>query len=243
MAGRFVFASNDSLRQGVQIPSLNNVGASSVTFWVRTKTIPSLMCPAAWSVSGASPTGTSRLQTAIDSALGPGYAIQTRVLDGDAQAVLNANNQATAGILDFIAMTFNCQTLALKIYKNAVLVASGTATGNTAGNTSATNSAAGQISGNEDSGSLFLDGDIEDVRLYNREITPDEITTMFVCAGVDGIVFGLQQRYCLDDGFVGQTMLARNPTDVGFRCIDASVSSGSPTYAPALATTYRRRVP
>lgn len=56
------------------------------------------------------------------------------------------------------------------------------------------------------------DGLIDDVRLYNRYLSPEEIQTIYATAGVDNIVNGLVYRFIFNELSAGSTI----PTTTGF---------------------------
>ncbi len=49
----------------------------------------------------------------------------------------------------------------------------------------------------------FLDGAIEDLRVYNRIITAEEVATIYACEGRDGITYGLIHRWPMNEGAAG----------------------------------------
>ena len=51
-----------------------------------------------------------------------------------------------------------------------------------------------------------FDGLIEDVRVYNRDLSLDEIQTIYQVRGNDGIVDGLEARWPLNEGSYGLTV-------------------------------------
>jgi len=46
----------------------------------------------------------------------------------------------------------------------------------------------------------YLSAYVEDVRIYNRVLSANEVSTIYACKGVDGIVHGLLHRWLLDEG-------------------------------------------
>jgi alpha-tubulin suppressor-like RCC1 family protein len=51
--------------------------------------------------------------------------------------------------------------------------------------------------------SQYLKGFLEDVRIYNRVLSSDEIKTIYSCQGCDGIVYGLQHRFLFNEKPIG----------------------------------------
>lgn len=111
---------------------------------------------------------------------------------------------------------------------------------NTTANTPSSN---GDLNADEDvtAGLAILIGRTEDIRFYNRALTPDEIQTIFTCEGIDGIVRGLTNRWQLDEQPPGTVVAAGFPRDVGNATLNG-VNFGSPVYADTFKCAFRRRV-
>lgn len=246
----------ESIRQGLSIPSLNNVSGASLACWFNADTLPpgpppdddkySLVTSSIGPPPGT--TSSSRLEIEIQNTPGSGitarFNIVCRALDSDgASTIPSANNLVPLGVRTFVVATMNYTTRTGIIYVNGQLVVSGVAGSMTAGNTDNTNGKVGAL-GSEDDGSLeWFDGRIEDARIYSRVLSPDEVQTMWECEGVDGIVFGLQQRYELQSGFEGQAATAISAQDSAQQQLNGSVTNGSPTYRESIGPTFRRRLP
>jgi len=52
-------------------------------------------------------------------------------------------------------------------------------------------------------GTVYFDGYLQDVRIYNRVLAADEILTIYSCEGVDGIAQGLIHRWLLNEKPIG----------------------------------------
>ena len=259
----FKTANSDSVRVGTNVSSLTNVAGVTLMGWVKLNSVPPVgaspadkYTPLAVSIGSATVTNQSRAEIEFQNTGPlPKVNIVMRALDGDAGDVYSSdsatgNSQINpfliAGTVYHVAVTFNYLTRIANIYINGLIAKgpSGVQTASTAGNTSATNSFNAELGSEETPASgEFMDGFIEDQRVYNRVLGPDEIQTIYNCMGVDGIVLGLQQRYCLDDSAPGVTVNASSPPDHGALGLNGSVASGGPVYAPQLATTFRRRLP
>jgi hypothetical protein len=125
------------------------------------------------------------------------------------------------------------------LYVNGVQVASAAPAGWT-GNSSNTASQNGAIGADESFGGGFFDGRIQDVRIYNRALSADEINDIFQSRGRDSIVLGLQSRFKLIEQNPGVAVAAGSVKDSG---IQGSVLSpnNSPPYAEWLVSSRRRR--
>jgi len=60
----------------------------------------------------------------------------------------------------------------------------------------------------------FVQASIADVRLYNRALSANEISTVYACQGHDGIVSGLVGRWPLNEGIDGATAVSATFYDV-----------------------------
>ena len=84
------------------------------------------------------------------------------------------------------------------------------------------------------------DASVEDVRIYDRVLSPDEILTIFNSRGRDGIALGLQARYLLNEGAPGVVASGAGVIkDSGPNGLD-----GTPTNSPTWASgqlNFRRR--
>jgi hypothetical protein len=60
----------------------------------------------------------------------------------------------------------------------------------------------------------FVQATIADVRLYNRALSANEISTVYACQGHDGIVSGLVGRWPLNEGIDGDTAVLSTFYDV-----------------------------
>lgn len=108
--------------------------------------------------------------------------------------ILESTASAVVGQLTHVVMTWNFSTNLLQIFLDGALDAS--------------NSNANDDPG---SGTLLLahrtgspadehyDGDLEDIRIYDRELSLAEVQTIFAVRGVDGIVDGLLHRWLLNE--------------------------------------------
>lgn len=253
MSVEFSKALSQGLRAGTNIPSLNNVAGATIMGWIFNKTLPVGVNKYTLTGTSVGPppgvTPNSRLEIELKNDPGGGviaqYTIVSRALDGDADSIDGSpDNSGIVGFAQHVVATCDFNTRQVKLYVNGVLINTGTAGSMTAGNTSATNGKAASIGCEEDALDEFADSFIEDVRHYNRVLSADEIQTIYECQGVDGIVFGLQQRYELQAGFDGQSVSEISPQDSAQQMLNASVpTASSPLYRNSIAPTFRRRLP
>lgn len=86
-----------------------------------------------------------------------------------------------------------------QIYVNGVLEGSGTSADNPTGTTLSLGNRSGAPA------NQCANGVMEDIRVYTRVLTATEIETIYACRGSDNIVFGLQNRWLLNEGAEGAT--------------------------------------
>lgn len=89
-------------------------------------------------------------------------------------------------------------------------------------------------------GDLF-DGSIEDVRIYDRELSAAEIQTIFAARGTDGIVAGLVGRWLMNEGAPGTVVSGAGSV----KDMSNNGHDGTPTSTPEYAASelrFRRKV-
>jgi len=75
-----------------------------------------------------------------------------------------------------------------------------------------------------------LDGDIEDMRYYDRLLDVKEWATIHRVRGLDGIVHGLVTRWPINERPSSTVITASDPKDVGPAQLTVNSIVGSPTY-------------
>ncbi len=86
-----------------------------------------------------------------------------------------------------------------------------------------------------------FDGEISDVRLYERALSAEEMQTIYALKGKDGIYRGLKHRWTLDES--GEGVLATGADTVRDHIGNqAGTPNSSPTYRGNEITPYRRVV-
>jgi hypothetical protein len=75
----------------------------------------------------------------------------------------------------------------------------------TAGNTENVDSLGAAIGSRSDKTICFFDGNLDDVRIYNRMLSANELQIIFGCKGSDAIYYGLRARYNMEEKQKGFT--------------------------------------
>lgn len=182
---------------GLNINILRNTGACTLMAWVRPAAV---QAGAVISIGIGPPPGASGLSRAnLEMSAAGAFFCGFRAADAEAAAqTITVAGQYVLGQWGHFAVTCNYATGSLAGYKNGLLIGS-TAVTFTQATTSDTNSKNCAIGSGDDTGAPFFAGAIEDVRVYNRLLSPDEIATIAAAFGGDGIVNGLQLRIGLDE--------------------------------------------
>ncbi len=125
--------------------------------------------------------------------------LRARSLDGDATSAFSSGNLITTTARFHIAGVYLFSGKIGIAYFNGVAVTAGTFANMTAGNTSNTASTLSRMGSNETGSTNAWSGEMEDVRVYNRALSADEIATIYALAGKDSILEGLQARWPLSE--------------------------------------------
>lgn len=149
---------------------------------------------------------------------------------------LKSVTSAVIGQLTHVVMTWNFSTNLLQIFLDGVLDASNSNADDDPGSGTLllghrTGAPAGEHYG----------GDLEDVRIYNRELSLAEIQTIFTVRGVDGIVDGLLHRWLMNEDSPGTTASGTGT----IKDIGPSGRNGTPNNSPIYRASdlrFRRKI-
>lgn len=136
---------------------------------------------------------------------------------------IDGTSTLTAGIWFFCAMTYDGTTK--RVYVNAVEENSNTANSGDVNNSAKPTRIATVQAG---TGARELDGLADDIRIYDRALSPAELTTMFTLLGKDGIVFGLLHRWEMREKAPGQNATVAN----SIKDFGSALFDGSPNNTP-----------
>jgi hypothetical protein len=246
------FSPGDALSLGLNLPTLNGAPGCTLMAWTSLDQLPNPLVDdfgAFFEISIGPPPGVStvsRVAFEIGNRDPAGtqveYGVIVRAPDSDGQEV-NSGPGTAAGGLAHVAITVNVATKIVLFYKNGQVITAALASNLVDPTFENTNSKVASIAAADDSSREYIDGRLEDLRVYNRVLTADEIQTIYQCQGIDGIVLGLQHRFELQSGPAGTSFLAISAQDSAQLQRDATVSSGNPLYAESIAPTFRRRLP
>ena len=246
------FAPGDALTLGLNLPTLNGASGCTMMSWTDLDAMPNPDVDdfaGFFEISIGPPPGVSnvsRVAFEIGNRAPAGtqieYGVIVRAPDSNGQEVNSGAGSGQGGLVH-VAITIDLITKIITFYKNGQAITAAFAPSIVDPAFENTNSKVAAIAAADDSSREFIDGRLEDLRVYNRVLSANEIQTIFECQGVDGIVLGLRHRFELQSGPAGSTFLGISAQDSAELARDAVVSSGSPTYAESIAPTFRRRLP
>jgi len=195
--------------QKIPIPAnnmLNNVAGCCLSSWIYHYTISPSGGGAGdriFSENTETTAGRARAQIGINQyhALYCG----ARTQDGDPSVYWDATVALALNTLYFVAVNFDFVNRLIYSYINGIYSETSPAQSWTAGNTNGANSLAAYIGSSSDGTSRFFDGKIEDIRIYNRMLSANEIKTLYCSQGRDAMWNNLVGQYTTrgkHDGFV-----------------------------------------
>jgi len=93
------------------------------------------------------------------------------------------------------------------------------------------------IGANEPNDEEWMNGIVDDARFYNRSLSADEVQTIYACRGNDSILYGLQSRWLMNEGYTGQPMGQFGPITISnIQSTSATTSGSSLTLAYTVPT-------
>lgn len=237
-----------TIAQFIDIPgpitSTANQAALSISCWIRCRTLPIAdnFNLAVWTTNAAA---SSRMSINCRNATPGTVSIIGRALDADALTRFETVSATVLqrGVWIHLVACIQFTTRNFRLFVNGVNepIALTGANGMTAGNTSNTNSNKARIGANPNAATERFDGLIEDVRLYQKFIGPDEAMTIYSELGRDNIVSSLAMRYPLLELGGGEILTgAVNITDTD-RIVGTNTSGTNLLYGTASITTFRGR--
>jgi hypothetical protein len=120
-----------------------------------------------------------------------------RFIIGDSSSVTNVIGPTYIPLNSWHHLCGTWDGTTINIYVDGELQATGTRSGTLPTDTSAPIT----IGCDTNNGTVaeFLTGYVEDARIYNRALSQNEVQTLYICQGHDGIVDGLVLRYPLNE--------------------------------------------
>lgn len=240
---------NFTLTQGVNIPGpivgTENQSAMTISVWIRANALPPATDNQTYLIY-AGGGGATRFGIQARGANPGSIRINARALDADALTSFETTSVTALvpGTWQHIVGIVNYAGAAGLIYINAVNFLAPALGGVTAfgaaatQNTPSTNAKVGiNVLNNT---SEFMNGIIEDARLYSGVLGPDVISTIYAAQGKDGITQNLIHRFQLKDKGKNQPVIQLAPFNGGKDRQIGVVSVGSLNFGDTLPTTRKR---
>lgn len=230
MSLKFVTASSQRVNLGAGTNLLRNVAAATVSAWINPTSLVSSGSRGIISIAVSTDGSTSRF--ALEQISGD-WQVVARRLDGDSSTLV-VGGTPTIGTLVHMVGVARFSTGGLDLYLDGAFVAT-TANGGWTGNSSNTTSGGGHIGSEDDGLSSYFDGTIDDIRVYNRELSAQEIQAMYIARGRDSNVYLLVDRWAFTEVAGVAASGAGSVKDSGSSRINGTPTN-SPTYQSAIAT-------
>lgn len=151
--------------------------------------------------------------------------VAARTLAADAITVRNDTTVLSNNTLYHIAANVDFVNQLIYFYVNGAFSSTPSAGTWTAGNTENINCLSSAIGSSPAGARFWMDGRLDDVRCYGRMLSAGEISTVYSCRGVDGIYYGLQARFLLNEKHTGYSCVG---TEKILNMVDNSIN-GTPT--------------
>jgi hypothetical protein len=182
---------------------LNNVPGACICGWVKHFTSPAGSFDRLLSIGTSDVADNSRTSIGIRADDTLYVAARTQVADPG--AVVGSTGVVPLNTLTFVAANFSFAGVAqVSFYVNGAFV--DTIAGDwTVGNMINADSLASAIGASSAGLRFYMDGTLDDLRLYNRMLSANELQIIFACKGSDAIYYGLRARYNMEEKQSGFT--------------------------------------
>jgi len=229
MAIDFEVTSSQWIDQGDDLPALNAKTAACIMAWVKLESAAATMALCSMSI-GPPPGGSASSRMTLEARSTRAIQIVVRALDSDSGLSLLGTGLLTLGTFHHVAGVVDIANDIFELYIDGLLDDSSSPafTPTAFDTTNAKNSAIGS---KPDGSDEFLDGVLEDVRLYSRRVLASEIATIHAARGLDGIVHGLEGRFMLNEGHDGKTVTGAG----SIKDISTGQMNGDPNASPVYA--------
>jgi hypothetical protein len=213
-----VFGAERIIMPNTNIPSMKSV--KSISMWIYSNV---------WDTTARSFFNATNNTTSNGWQIGHYGTGKIRVWKYNGSPLVEATAPAT-GAWFHLAYTFNGNNSHILYLNN---VATTTATSVTDSSILVTS-----VCGNE--WNEHLDGYMEDMRIYNRVLTPNEIQTIYALCGNDGIHYGLVARWQCMEGYEGQAVTTLMDSSPNAAANNSTSIIGSPLYSTNITRGSRK---
>lgn len=234
MAGTFVNASSQYLAISSSLGAAQNVAGNTVSMWVRPSGVATAYAMVYWTISGANNAARLSLSIQTSPVL---YRFTGRRAVAEGSQNINSTTTPASGTLVHLCGVAGWTTQQLRLYVNGVQensVAPATWTANSEN----TASQVARIASRGDSTAAgYFQGTLDDVRIYQRVLSAQEVMNLYMARGADSIVNGLYDRWKIIGGTTG-SVIGTVPS-IGSNQ-GSAVATNSPTFAESIAKTRTR---
>jgi hypothetical protein len=167
---------NDRIDLGSNLSILQNVSQASLTAWVNANSFVAYPVIVANSIGNGAATSTSRAELFLN---GSNVSCGGRAGDGESEQAVITTAALNGGTWYHLACLIDYANDTATVYINGVAQAMTGTISFTAGSTANTASRSNAIGAEENGGSNWFDGKIDDVRIYNRALTANEVSQIY----------------------------------------------------------------
>lgn len=224
MSITFSAASSQEIDAGTEYAVMRTT--FSISFWVRTTQVGSDVPWQAPGVTGSEETGGNDdvMIGILDASGHIGICVGT----GTPTDVFNKTTTVVnTGAWFHVALTRDASTGQVNVYCNGSLEDTSTRGTGTIGTTWVSIGKNDTTAGTD----VFLNGTVDDVRVYDRVLSQNEVNALCSCRGGDDIAYGLVHRYRMDESYPSSTV----STTYDQAGTNDSTGVNSPVYAEHLA--------
>jgi len=199
----FVLGSLQTAALTSSLGVLRNITGCTLMTWINPTSTAGTEKMMLFFSTGASATNA---RAAITMRMGTGFRASARRLDANSVSSVDGTTVPTVGTLCHVCGVFEWNNTVMRIYVNGIQENSLTIAGWT-GSSSDTDSSTARMAGRaaSDSGTN-IGGVLDDVRVYNRALTAQEVQIIANSRGRDSIVNGMVERWKLQHASVGSDM-------------------------------------
>lgn len=238
MAMDFERSSSQWVDQGSDVPATNGLSEASLAAWVKLESAAGTM--GVISIAIGPPPGssaTSRFTMEIRSTRR--VQVVVRAADGGSSNTLLSATALTLGVWTHIVVVVDIANDVFEIYIDGVLDASSSPSFTPTAWPS-TNSKNAALGSKPDGSAEFLDGVLDDARIYSVRLTAAEAQTLHAGRGKATVLRGLEQWYLLSEKEPGATASGAGTVKDGAVRQENATPNASPVYAESELSPRRR---
>lgn len=239
MAGTFNASSSQYMTLGSSLSFPRNLSQLTMTCWVTPGTLINTETFVIYFArNGSTNSGWASFSVRTSTAK---WRLNGRITSSASIYSCDSNSSVVAGTKYFLAGVHNYTSGYMYLYINGIL--DNSLTGISGWNTTSQDADAGGArlgSRPDGSSTTFQHMSLSDVRLYQRELSADEIYNMFVAKGRDTITESLYERWEFMDGADGSAISTTQSIGSNQGVATSGSGSAAPSYSENLCGTRSR---